>query len=271
MKKEIQAIKKELRFGMFAMRMNFLNSSELRGSFLISVFGMAINNTAFIILWVFFVLSVGEINGWSAADIVGLLGFGAASFGVVFSLAGGIRYMTEYVTTGGFDRYLVSPKNILIRVATSVLHISALGDLLFGIICLLIYLYLIQAAFSQFLFLCAALCIAIFMWMAASISIYSVGFFFTDARSLVWGLLDLFLSPSIFHGGAFQGIMRVVFLIIVPSLVVGAFPVEIVRESSFEKLLLIAVISISWFILSLFIFRAGIKKYESASFMTFGG
>ena len=75
---------KEIYFAFYAIKKNIQSSAELRTSFVTNIVGMAINNTAFIIIWIFFVKSVGIINGWTAADIIGLMGFTALSYGVVF-------------------------------------------------------------------------------------------------------------------------------------------------------------------------------------------
>jgi len=46
---------KEIKFALYAIKKNIQNSVELRGSFFMNVFGMAVNNLAFIFLWVYFV------------------------------------------------------------------------------------------------------------------------------------------------------------------------------------------------------------------------
>ena len=91
-----------------------------------------------------------------------------------------------------------------------------------------------------------------------------------DASSVTGSLFELFLTPSLFHGGAFQGITRFIFTFIIPSLLIGTLPVEIVRNISLGKLLLVGVLALFWFIISISIFNQAIKKYESSNFMTFG-
>lgn len=41
------------------------------------------------------------------------------------------------------DKYLLTPKNTLLKVSTSAISTSAIGDLLFGLICLLTIFWLI--------------------------------------------------------------------------------------------------------------------------------
>ena len=83
-----------------------------------NIFGMAINNTAFIIIWVFFVKTVGVINGWTAADIIGLLGFATICFGLVLSVGDGFRRLPDMVSSGSFDRFLL---NVMLSAISGVL------------------------------------------------------------------------------------------------------------------------------------------------------
>jgi ABC-type uncharacterized transport system permease subunit len=91
-----------------------------------------------------------------------------------------------------------------------------------------------------------------------------------DAYSVTSGFFDMFMTPALFDGGAFQGIMRFIFTFLIPSLLIGALPVEITKDISVSKLVLIGVLAILWFLLSIKIFNKAIRKYESSNFMTFG-
>jgi len=261
---------KELSFALYAIKKNIQSSAELRTSFLMNIFGMAINNISFIILWMFFVKSVGVIGGWQAADIIGLQGFICLGFGIIFSAGGGIRKLADYTSSGAFDRFMLSPKNLLLRVATSSFGVSAVGDIVFGILCLIVYAFLIHAGIYQILLIILLTIISMFVFLAAAIIIYSMSFYFIDATSVTTALFELFVTPAIFHGGAFQGVLRFVFTFAIPSLLIGTIPVELVRNFSLNKILLLVILTIFWCIVSLKIFKRAIKNYESSNFMTFG-
>ena len=261
---------KELYFAIYAIKKNIQSSAELRTSFLMNIIGMAINNTAFIVIWVYFVKSVGVVGGWTAIDIVGLQGFIGMCYGIVFFLGTGIRNLASYTASGAFDRFMLSPKNLIIRVATSAINVSALGDIVYGVVCLLVYTIIIHASFYQIFLIIFLIIVTTVTLLSVVIAIYSLSFFFTDANSVTGSLLDLFVSPALFHGGAFQGATRLIFTFIVPSLLLGALPVEIVRDVSLNKLLLVSVLAILWFIGANKFFYYAVKRYESSNFMTFG-
>jgi len=261
---------KEISFALYAIKKNIQNNAGLKTSFLMNIFGMAINNTAFLIIWVFFVKTVGVINGWTAADIIGLLGFSTLSFGLVLSIGDGIRRLPDCVSSGAFDRFLLSPKNLIIRIATSSFGSSAVGDAVFGIVCIIFYGILIKANAPQVFLIIFLVIITALIFLALMIVIYSTSFLFVDSDQATSGIFNFFLTPSLFDGGIFHGVIKFFFIFIVPSLLVGAVPVEIIRDISILKLFLICILTVFWLYFSIKLFYKCVRKYESSNFMTFG-
>mgnify|MGYP001580612726 FL=1 len=262
--------RQEIKFALYAIKKNIHNSAELRTSFLMNIVGMTINNAAFIFLWIFFVESVGVINGWRASDILALQGFTALGYGIIFSFGAGIRKLADNVASGVFDRFMLSPKNLLLRVATSSFGVSAIGDIVFSITCLIIYAVLNKASCLQIVAILFLSLVSAVIFFSLSLLINSTCFYFTDSSTVSTGLFELFLTPALFHGGAFQGVLRFIFTFIIPSLLIGTFPVEIVRDLHFMQFLIILLLSIFWLVVSLKFFNYSVRKYESSNFMTFG-
>jgi len=261
---------KELKFAWYAISMNLKNSAELRTSFLMSVVGMALNNIAFIAIWCVFAKVVGNIGGWTVMDVVAMQGITALNFGVVFSLLNGVEKISLYVGSGSFDRFILSPKNLLSRVLVSSLGISAIGDALFGVICLGVYITFVHLSAINFVFMFMGLITSTCLLFAVMLLVQTVSFYVLDPRTATRGLFELFFTPTLFHGGAFQGWMRFVFTFIIPSLLVGALPVEVVKSVSWPQMGLMAVLSLLWLILAVKLFYRGVKRYESANLVTFG-
>lgn len=260
----------ELRFALYAIRKNIEGSAELRVSFLMHILGMVLNNTSFIVIWVFFVHSVGIIGGWTAWDVVALQGFTALSYGLIFSVGVGIRKLPEYVASGIFDRFLLSPKHLLVRIATASFNPAGIGDIFFGILSLLFYGFFTHISFVQTLLLLGFVFLSALTFLSVAIIVYSTSFFFIESQTVTNGLFELFMTPALFHGGAFQGVVRFLFTFIIPSLLIGAIPVETVKSLSLSTLWLMAGLAIFWWRVSLLIFNKAIKRYESSNLMTFG-
>jgi ABC-2 type transport system permease protein len=263
-------MRNELSFALYSIKKNFQNSAELRTSFLMNIVGMALNNVAFIVIWACFVKAVGIVNGWTVADIYGLMGFSALSFGVFHTLLGGIHLIPDAVAKGSFDRFMLSPKNLIVRIATSAMSVSAIGDFVFGVICLWLYLAMIHGGLLQLVFVISGAIIATVVMSTFWLFISSLSFLFSDPKVVVDGIESFFMAPTLFHGGAFQGWLRVFFTFIIPSLLVGALPVEAVKSVSLWQLGLLLLLALFWFLISIWAFYKGVRRYESANLTTFG-
>lgn len=252
------------------IKKNFKNEKELKSSFIISIIGMMINNIAFIVIWYYFGKTVGNINGWEPIDIFGLYAFNSASYGIISTLFYGIFNIPIYITSGNFDKYLLTPKNILMKVSTSRISTSAIGDFLFGVVCFILFAIWTKFTIGQFL-------ISIFLLILTSICFYSftlicmsVSFYLMDGYNVSQGLLGLFLGTSLYHGGAFTGVLRIIFIFVIPSLLLGSIPVEIIKNMSLDKLLLLIILTIFWLASSVIFFYKSLKKYESNNLFGFG-
>lgn len=260
----------EIRFALYAIQKNIAGSAELRTSFLMNIMGMVINNSAFILLWVFFVDSVGVIGGWTAIDIVGLQGFTAFAYGITFSFGCGVRKIPEYIATGAFDRFMVSPKNLLLRVATAFFTASPVGDIVFGMGCFFLYGIFAHITFVQWLILSVLALVSVVLFFACTVIIFTISFYFLDAGNVSQGFFELFMTPTLFHGGAFQGMLRFLFTFVVPSLLVGAIPVEAVKSVSVTQIGIMLLLTTVWMIVAIFFFNRSVRRYESANLTTFG-
>ena len=261
---------KNLKLALLNIKKNFKNEKELKSSFITSIIGMAINNIAFLFLWYYFGKTIGEINGWKPIDIFGLYGFGTTAFGIVTSIFYGIFNLPTYISSGTFDKFLLTPKNILLKVSTSALLTSAFGDLLFGSICFIIFAIYNKFTILQLFISFILIIVASIIYYAFSLISMTISFYLMDGHNVSNGIYGLFLSNSLYHGGAFTGILRKLFIYIIPSLLLGAIPVEIVKNLSFDKLIYIIILTMIWFIISIIFFNKSLKKYESNNLFGFG-
>ena len=71
-----------------------------------------------------------------------------------------------------------------------------------------------------------------------------------DGYNVSNGLLGMFVGNSTYHGGAFTGILRFIFIFIMPALLLGAIPVEIIKTLSINNLIMILCIAVFWLIIS---------------------
>ena len=261
---------KNIKLAILNIKKNYQNAKELKSAFITSIIGMCINNIAFTILWYYFGKTVGSLNGWSPYDIFGLYGYSGISYGIVVAFLYGIYNIPTYISTGNFDKYLLTPKNTLMKVATSDVSASAIGDLVFGLICFIIFTVISKLTFLQILLSILLMIIASIIFFSFSLICMSISFYLMDGENISQGLYGMFLSRSLYHGGAFTGILKSIFIFIIPSLLLGAIPVEIVKSMSLINLSLILLATFFWLIISIIFFYKSLKKYEINNFFGFG-
>ncbi len=260
-----------LKYAIKNISINFKNARELKSSFIISIIGMCINNISFVILWFYFGKSVGVINGWNPYDIFFMYSLTTGSYGLVHMFFYGINKIPTYITTGNFDKFLSTPKGILTKVATSDISTSAIGDFIFGIICFICYCIFEQFTWFKLLLFIIFLLTASIITFAFELICKSISFYLMDGENVSNGLYGTFLSVTTYHGGAITGILKYIFIFIIPSFVIGAFPVEVMKNFSFINFFEILILTFIWFYISIKFFYKSTKKYESNNFFGFGG
>ena len=259
-----------IRYFFTVIRANLRNSAELRSSFLATLFGMMLNNAAFVVILLTFVHVAGAVNGWNMADMLALLGFGSIGFGFVFGIFNGIEQLPRTVASGAFDIVLLSPKNTLLRAATMSFRASAIGDVVFGVLCFAAYPMIAPPGAQQWLLLFILIFLTTVVFFAIKIVIYTVSFFFTDAFNITRALLQLFLNPSLQPGGLFDGAMHFFFTFVIPALLVGNVPAQILRDMTWSTVALFGIGAVAWLGAAILFFYRAIRRYESGNFMTFG-
>lgn len=259
-----------IKLALFNIKKNFKNEKELKITFIINIIGMALNNIIFLFIWYYFGKTVGVINGWDPKDIFGLYAYSGIVLGFTNAFFNGILNIPNLIISSNFDKYLLTPKNILLKVSTSSLSVSSLGDLLFGIICYFIFLSNNTFNISQILLSFYLMIISIIVYYSFTLFCMTISFYLMDGSNISNGLYGTFVSNTLYHGGAFIGVLRLIFIFLIPSLVVGALPVETIKNPSLEGVISITFISIMWFYISVKFFYKSLRKYESNNLFGFG-
>ena len=79
---------------------NLKSVTALRGSFLLSMTFMALNNLTFFVFWWVLFSKVGSVRGWHMADVELLFGVSAAGFGLMQAVAGGAVHLSRFIDEG---------------------------------------------------------------------------------------------------------------------------------------------------------------------------
>lgn len=258
-------LKQEWNVAVFSWRTNLRAALENRIAFALQVFGMMLNDSAFIVVWVIFFTTFGTVNGWNAWDSVGLLGFGTITYGLTFAFFGGAPFINRYVADASFDGFLLSPNTVLWRVLTSKMDVAALGDAVFGAMLLVLYAVKIHATISMIGMMILLIVPGVAITVSMSILSQLPSFFVLDGDSISTSMYKSFLAPSLYPSALYSDAARIFYSVIIPSILVGGLPVEIVRSQSGILLFGVWVAGIVWTIVAIAAFYACLKKYESGN------
>jgi ABC-2 type transport system permease protein len=265
MKNHLRNIKNEIIAVLVVIKTNISSSTALRSSFLLQMFGMAINNGAFLISWVLFSQAFGEINGWGTTEIIGLQGIIAFVYGISNVFAYGSLQLSQKVHKGILDNYLLLPKSVYFRIIFSDLKLSAFGDVLEGLILIPLFLFQVQASIEQIILILLFLFTGIVIFINFGLFASSLSLFIPDSESLTNSLIETIILPALLPGGVFQGFLRFFFLFIIPALFVSSIPIETLKDTDWKMLGLSALFALFWIFISNTFLRLGLKRYESTN------
>ncbi len=239
------------------------NASAMRASFAIQVFGMAINNGGIMVAWVLFMGAFGTVNGWGAPDVVGMLGVGGLSYGLAYLFCHGAATFAFAIRNGTFDSYLLRPRRLLPLVWRSAFAVPTIGDCVYGTAMIALAVWLSSGTVGTF-FMAITLAIpAAMVLVAVSTIINSYSFWFPEDRTTGDMIFRVFITPSMYPVGAFPTVLRVIFTVIIPSILVSGLPWDAARQHA--PLLFAAswFAGFAWLGIAALVFRAGLKRYES--------
>ena len=150
----LMEVKNQLKVIFMSIKYNIMKQMINKVTFITNIGFMILNNSSFIIQWIILFSLKNEIGGYTIKEVILLWGIASGVFGISHILFYKAFDMSDLIINGKIDSFLVQPKNVLLSVITSDSSISAIGDLLYGYICLFIYGVTLQniLLFTVFIF-----------------------------------------------------------------------------------------------------------------------
>ena len=154
-------------------------------------------------------------------------------------------------------------KNVLLSSITSSVDVSALGDMIYGYIMLIIYGINIKSFFFFSLFIISGG----FLLTSISIIFNSLSFWFGRVEIIANTVGNLMVNFATYPDGIFKGLVKVLFYTILPIGFVNYLPLRIMSEFNLEKFMLVIGVSIFFIIFAFIVFYKGLKRYSSSNLM----
>lgn len=233
---------------------------EYKKSFILQTASMFLNDLIWIFFWWLFFSRFPLINNWTYRDLLILWVFGATGFGLSGLIFGNKNQISELISEGKLDYYLTLPKNVLLHSLTSRMNWFAFGDLLFGLTLALILIPLEQLPLS-------AICIIVstLLFVAFGVISGSLAFYLGKSEMISKNVYNMVIGFSIYPTNVYDGITRTILFTILPVGLVAGMPVELLKNFNLTNLIELILISTIFLIISIIIFYAGLKKYESGN------
>ena len=140
--------------------------------------------------------------------------------------------------------------------------VSTVGDVAFGLIA-----YSFTGRFTLVeigLFLSTAVLAAI-IFVGYSVITGSLAFYMGNAQYASQQMTNAMLTFALYPNSLFSGAARMMLYTVIPAAFVGSVPVDIVRNQDGRLLLLLVGAAILVWLIALFLFYYGLRRYESGS------
>lgn len=245
-----------------------IQKSNLKTAFLsksdafVNVLMMTVNNLSYIFMWWIIFQDKGNINGWSFGDMAIMFAIMNNSFGIFAVLFRGIEEIPKYIETGNLDNFLVSPRNILFMISTSLSTFANWGDIVTGFI-----MYFLSGYVSWYNtgFIIIASVYAFVLLFSFRLILSTLAFFADNTERLSHNIFLTFLTFTSQPASIFTGWYKVMFLTVIPSGFISLYPVSLIKNFNWYDFACFNF-GIGFFaIFSIWFFYFGLKRYTSGN------
>lgn len=246
----------------YITKLNISSLMEYKAAFISQVFGMAINDVGLLMLWVIFFASFKSVNGWGMQQTMVLFSISTTSLGLLRAIANGTQEMARKIPKGEMDYFLTLPKNVLWQVAFSESDISGWGDALFGV---LLFLFFVHPSPLQMLIFIVVNILAALILNNFAIIFHSAAFFFGEFEETAERLFVSLLLMGLYPETAFSGVLKMLSFTVLPALFIAWIPVRLLESFNWTQVGYMLLFFAGSFALAVFIFKKGLRRYESGN------
>lgn len=245
------------------VRFNLSASMAYTASFLIQVFGMALNNSAFVIFWiVLFDRIGGDIAGYGFRDVMFLWSVAASGVGLGVVFFGNAHMLSRVIYAGELDVYLLQPKPVLPNVVMSRMIVSGWGDFAYGLILFLVTQPVTWMGAALYLLFSVLLSV---VYSAIRVIYHCISFYLGNAEGFANLAGELIVTFMIYPGSVFRGAAAWILHTIIPAAIVAYIPARIFAEFNPWLLLLVIAADALIVLIAFVVFRRGLRHYESGN------
>lgn len=260
----LMEVKNQIKVMFLSLKYNIMRQMTNKVTFITNIVFMILNNASFIVQWIILFSLKEEIGGYTIKEVILLWGMAASTFGVAHILFNKAFELSDLIINGKLDTFLVQPKNVFLSVISSETRISALGDLIYGYICLGLYGITIK---NLALFTIFSITGAIILAAFASI-IGSLSFWIVKGDILADSLNNIMVNFATYPGTIFKNAIRIILYTIIPVGIANYMPVDTILNFNFANFMYVIAFTIIITLLAFWAFNRGLKRYSSSNLMS---
>lgn len=257
-------VKNQLKVNYLSIKYGLMREMANKFSFLANIIFMIINNSCFIIQWVVLYSLKDNIGGYTFKQMLLLWGIAASTFGVSRFFFKKAFTLSETIKTGKLDAFLVQPKNVLLSAITTDVEVSAIGDLIYGYVILIIY----GITLKNFLLFTIFTILGGLIIACVSVIANSLAFWFNMSDVLADTLNNMMITFGTYPKDIFNGIVKILLYTLIPVGIANYMPIDVIISFSLNKILIVFIVTIFMIVLSFYIFNKGLKRYSSSNLMS---
>lgn len=242
---------------------------EYKKDTFISIISFFMVNVASILSISFILNSIPSLKGWTMSEIGFLYGFSMMPVAIDHLFTDDLWTVAYFkVRSGELDRMFLKPVPVLFQVIAETFQLEGLGELLVGIIMLIVCGNMINVSWSFPLILLLIIATIFGGVIITSLKIIfaSLAFIFKRSGPLLQVVYN-FISYTRYPLSIYPKFVKALLTFIFPFAVFISFPIETVLYNSYSPYLLMLVIilvAIGLLSLSIVIWWLCSKKYESS-------
>ena len=250
----------------YIWKYNLLSALSYRVSFLMQTGFMIINNIFFIYIWYLFFQRFHTIGWLTFEEYIPLFAFFGMLFAFVYIFAGGFQYINQRIRNGEIDSELLLPGSLLLRLCTSSISISAIGDAIFSIVVLFVLTPNIITPFFLFKFFFMGILGGI-TFLGIAIVYHSLAFYIRSSSRIAENASDAIFGPSFYPQSIFEwSAMKIIYLTVFPAFFITYYPYNFLMNSMDVSSLLLTIFGVVFFFsFGSFVFYHGLRRYESGN------
>lgn len=246
--------KNQIKVSFLSIKYALMREMLNKATFLTNIIFMILNNSTFIVQYMVLFSLKEDVGGYSFNQVLLLWSLAAGTFGFAHFFFKKAFSLSEIITNGKLDSFIVQPKNVLLMAITADIETSAIGDIIFALVLFCVSGFTLQKLGLFFLF---SICGGLIM-VALAVILASLSFWIARSETIADTVNNMVTMIATYPEGIFGDITKIIFYTVLPIGFASYIPVQVITEFNWVSFLEVIGFTIFIVLLAYFIFYRGL-------------